>query len=78
MNHHPDDIPPFMQAASAPPTNQHPFGVPSFMFAVDFAAMNASKFSENENMAVAAPDDGEFIVGMKYSLRKSIISAIRS
>ncbi|MED6158757.1 hypothetical protein PIB30_035686 [Stylosanthes scabra] len=45
---------------------------------IDFAAMNASEFAEREKMAVAAPDDGEFMVRMEYSSRKSIISAIRS
>ncbi|MED6153846.1 hypothetical protein PIB30_105998 [Stylosanthes scabra] len=50
MNQHPGDVPPFMQGASAPPTNQHPFGVPPFMFAVDFATMNGLEFAERENM----------------------------
>ncbi|MED6121895.1 hypothetical protein PIB30_034427 [Stylosanthes scabra] len=45
MNQHPGDVSLFMQASNAPPTNQHPFSVPSFMFAVDFAAINGSKFA---------------------------------
>ncbi|MED6217769.1 hypothetical protein PIB30_020740 [Stylosanthes scabra] len=78
MNQGVGDVPPFMQAASAPPINQHPFGVPSFMFAVDFAALNPPEFAERENMAVAALEDGEFMIGMEYSSRKAVISAIRT
>ncbi|MED6167741.1 hypothetical protein PIB30_116633 [Stylosanthes scabra] len=71
-------VPPFTQAASAPTINQHPLGVPSFMFAVDFAGLNAPEFAERENMAVAVPEDGEFMVGMEYSSRKAVISAIKT
>ncbi|MED6108772.1 hypothetical protein PIB30_027322 [Stylosanthes scabra] len=35
-------------------------------------------FAELENMAVAAPEDGEFMVGIEYSSRKAVISAIRT
>ncbi|MED6187182.1 hypothetical protein PIB30_074052 [Stylosanthes scabra] len=78
MNQGVGNVPPFMQAASAPPMNQHPFGVPSFMFAVDFAALNAPEFAKHENMAITASEDGEFMVGMEYSSRKAVISAIRT
>ncbi|MED6144552.1 hypothetical protein PIB30_016597 [Stylosanthes scabra] len=78
MNEGVGGVPPFTQAASTPPMNQHPLAVPSFMFAVDFAALNAPEFAKRENMVVAAPEDGEFMVGMEYSSRKAIISAIRT
>ncbi|MED6109503.1 hypothetical protein PIB30_034296 [Stylosanthes scabra] len=71
-------VPPFMQAASAPPMNQHPLGVPSFTFAVDFAALNVPEFAERESMAIVAPEDGKFMVGIEYSSRKAVISTIRT
>ncbi|MED6132997.1 hypothetical protein PIB30_024225 [Stylosanthes scabra] len=38
---------------------------------VDFVSLNAPEFAERENMAVVAPEDGEFMVGMEYSSRKA-------
>ncbi|RYR39423.1 hypothetical protein Ahy_A09g044955 [Arachis hypogaea] len=60
--------------------SQHPFGVLSFMRTLDLKAMHAPKFPEYANMGEGnnAAEDGEFSVGMKFSLRESVISAIKS
>ncbi|MED6165171.1 hypothetical protein PIB30_097036 [Stylosanthes scabra] len=68
MNEGVGGVPQFTQAANAPPMNQHPLGVPSFMFAVDFAGLNAPEVAERENMAVAAPEDGEFMVVLRSKI----------
>ncbi|MED6142730.1 hypothetical protein PIB30_000295 [Stylosanthes scabra] len=48
------------------------------MFTLDLDAMNAPEFSEYANMVVATLDDGEFMVGMEYNFKKSVISTIRN
>ncbi|MED6122760.1 hypothetical protein PIB30_042888 [Stylosanthes scabra] len=58
-----------VQTASNPPTNQHPFGVLPFMLA---------ELPKYANMIVVDPDDGEFMFGMEYNSRKSVISAINN
>ncbi|RYR14936.1 hypothetical protein Ahy_B04g071660 [Arachis hypogaea] len=59
---------------------QHPFGVPSFMRTLDLEVMHAPEFSEYANTGEgnAAAEDGEFRVGMEFSSRESVISAIKS
>ncbi|RYR58692.1 hypothetical protein Ahy_A05g024577 [Arachis hypogaea] len=60
--------------------SQHPFGVPSFMWSLDLEAMYAPKFLEYANMGKGntTAEDGEFSIRMEFSLRESVISAIKS
>ncbi|XP_015952773.1 uncharacterized protein LOC107477296 [Arachis duranensis] len=58
--------------------SQHPFGDPSFMQTLDLEAMHAPEFPEYANTGNVAVEDGEFSVGMKFSSRESVISAIKS
>ncbi|KAL4275116.1 hypothetical protein AHAS_Ahas20G0075000 [Arachis hypogaea] len=41
---------------------------------LDLDAMNAPKFPEYPNIGVADPEDGEFMIGMEYSSRKSVVA----
>ncbi|XP_016192494.1 uncharacterized protein LOC107633375 [Arachis ipaensis] len=52
-------------------TSQHPSREPSFIHALDLDAMNAPEFSEFVNA------DGEFIIGMEFSSRETVIAAIK-
>ncbi|MED6190119.1 hypothetical protein PIB30_102655 [Stylosanthes scabra] len=47
-----------------PLASQHPFGIPSCMRQLDLVDINAPDFPEFANIAVAAPEDGEFMIGM--------------
>ncbi|XP_015958280.3 uncharacterized protein LOC107482345 [Arachis duranensis] len=68
-------------------TNQQPFEEPSFMRALDLEAMYAPKYPENFNAENLCYDivvveplvvvDGEFVVGMKFSFRESVIAAVK-
>ncbi|RYR59332.1 hypothetical protein Ahy_A05g025199 isoform A [Arachis hypogaea] len=58
--------------------SQHLFGVPSFMQTLDLEAMRASEFPKYANTGNAAAEDSKFSVGIKFSLRESVISAIKS
>ncbi|RYR11961.1 hypothetical protein Ahy_B04g069469 [Arachis hypogaea] len=52
--------------------------VPPFMRELDLDAMHALEFLEYSNIGIADPEDGEFRIGMEYSSRKSVVTAIRS
>ncbi|RYR34205.1 hypothetical protein Ahy_A10g048945 isoform B [Arachis hypogaea] len=60
--------------------SQHPFGVPSFMRTLDLKDMHASEFSEYVNIdgGNVLAKDGEFSVGMEFSSKESVLSAIKS
>nr|XP_025627927.1 uncharacterized protein LOC112721064 [Arachis hypogaea] len=60
------------------PAVSQPMNVPPFMRNLDLDAMNAPEFPEYANIGVADLEDGEFRIGMEYSSRKSVVTAIRS
>ncbi|RYR66280.1 hypothetical protein Ahy_A03g012259 [Arachis hypogaea] len=60
------------------PSVSQPMNVPPFMLNLDLDAMHALEFPEYANIGIADPEDGEFRIGMKYSSRKSVVTAIRS
>ncbi|MED6153679.1 hypothetical protein PIB30_104455, partial [Stylosanthes scabra] len=47
------------------------------MRAVDLDAMHATQFSEYANIGVASPEYGEFIVGMDFAFKESVILAVK-
>ncbi|RYR28239.1 hypothetical protein Ahy_B01g052356 [Arachis hypogaea] len=57
--------------------NQHPSGESSFMHALDLDAMNTPEFSEYVNSDPIVVTDGEFVVGMEFSSRETVITAIK-
>ncbi|XP_016199054.1 uncharacterized protein LOC107640020 [Arachis ipaensis] len=57
--------------------NQQPFQEPSFMRSLDLEDMHAPKFSQYINAELPVVVDGEFTVGMKFSLREAIIKAMK-
>ncbi|RYR29277.1 hypothetical protein Ahy_B01g053645 [Arachis hypogaea] len=61
-----------------PPTISQPMDVPPFMRNLDLDAMHALELPEYADIGVADSEDGEFKIGMEYSSRKSIVTAIRS
>ncbi|XP_016178839.1 uncharacterized protein LOC107621324 [Arachis ipaensis] len=60
------------------PWISQPMNVPPFMRELDLDAMHAPEFPEYSNIGIADPEDGEFWIGMEYSSRKSVVTAIRS
>ncbi|RYR57189.1 hypothetical protein Ahy_A05g022927 isoform A [Arachis hypogaea] len=60
------------------PSISQPMNVPPFMRELDLDAMHAPEFPEYSNIGVADPEDGEFRIGVEYSSRKLVVSAIRS
>ncbi|XP_052117385.1 uncharacterized protein LOC127747476 [Arachis duranensis] len=60
------------------PSSSQPMGVPPFMRELDLDAMHAPEFPEYANIGIAYPEDREFRIGMEYSSRKSVVTAIRS
>ncbi|KAL4329786.1 hypothetical protein AHAS_Ahas13G0334900 [Arachis hypogaea] len=67
-----------MENVVVPPAVNQPMDVPPFMCNLDLDAMHAPKFPEYANIGIADPEDGEFRIGMKYSSRKLVVTAIRS
>ncbi|QHO04588.1 uncharacterized protein DS421_13g441480 [Arachis hypogaea] len=57
--------------------NPHPFQEPSFMWSLDLEAMHAPEFFQYMNAAVPVVADGEFTVGMEFSLREAVIKAMK-
>ncbi|RYR22238.1 hypothetical protein Ahy_B03g067516 [Arachis hypogaea] len=61
-----------------PPTVSQPMDVSPFMRNLDLDAMHASEFPKYANIGVVDPEEGEFMIGMEYSSRKSAVAVIRS
>ncbi|XP_015963422.1 uncharacterized protein LOC107487318 [Arachis duranensis] len=57
--------------------SQYPSREPSFMHALDVDAMNAPEFPEYINSNPVVVSDGEFVVGMEFSSRETVIAAIK-
>ncbi|RYR58875.1 hypothetical protein Ahy_A05g024735 [Arachis hypogaea] len=57
--------------------NQQPFEEPSFMRALDLEVMHAPKYPENFNAEPLVVADGEFVMGMEFSSRESVIAAVK-
>ncbi|MED6216334.1 hypothetical protein PIB30_006978 [Stylosanthes scabra] len=53
------------------------FGIPRMMRALNLDAMNAPIFLEYTTIGFATPKDAEFVIGMTFTSRKSVISAIK-
>ncbi|MED6172874.1 hypothetical protein PIB30_054006 [Stylosanthes scabra] len=66
-----------VQNASNPLASQHPFSIPSYMRQLDLEALYVHDFLENENIAVAALEDGEFMIGMRYTCKRAVVTTIR-
>ncbi|RYR39386.1 hypothetical protein Ahy_A09g044902 [Arachis hypogaea] len=58
--------------------SQHSSGEPSFMYTLELDAMNAPKFSEYVNSNPVIVTNGEFVIGMEFSFRKSVITTIKN
>ncbi|XP_016192437.1 uncharacterized protein LOC107633308 [Arachis ipaensis] len=57
--------------------SQHPSREPFFLSALDVDAMNAPEFSEYINSNLVVVTKSEFVVGMKFSSRETVIAAIK-
>ncbi|RYR15186.1 hypothetical protein Ahy_B04g071911 [Arachis hypogaea] len=57
--------------------SQYPSREPSFMHALDVDVMNAPEFPEYINSNPVVVSDGEFVVGMEFSSRETVIAAIK-
>ncbi|RYR61903.1 hypothetical protein Ahy_A04g019150 [Arachis hypogaea] len=57
--------------------SQNPSREPSFMHALDLNAMNASEFPEYVNSDPVIVTDDEFVVGIEFSSRETVITAIK-
>ncbi|RYQ96878.1 hypothetical protein Ahy_B08g092788 [Arachis hypogaea] len=58
--------------------NQHPFEEPTFMCSLDLEVTHAPEFSQYINTEkLFTVVDGEFTVGMKFSLREAVIKAMK-
>ncbi|MED6121541.1 hypothetical protein PIB30_031195 [Stylosanthes scabra] len=66
-----------MQNVTNQLASQHPFDVPSCMRQLDVVDFNALEFPEYANKAIAALEDGEFMIGMKYISKRAMVSVIR-
>ncbi|XP_015939634.1 uncharacterized protein LOC107465153 [Arachis duranensis] len=58
-------------------TSQHLSREPSFMHALDLDAMNAPEFPKFVNADPVVVTDGEFVIGMEFSSRETVIAAIK-
>ncbi|XP_072066836.1 uncharacterized protein [Arachis hypogaea] len=58
-------------------TSQHLSREPSFMHALDLDAMNAPEFPEFVNTNPVVVTNGEFVIGMEFNSRETIIAAIK-
>ncbi|XP_057734837.1 uncharacterized protein LOC130950350 [Arachis stenosperma] len=58
-------------------TSQHLSKEPSFMHALDLDTMNAPEFPEFVNADHVVVMDGEFVIGMEFSSRETVITAIK-
>ncbi|RYR73240.1 hypothetical protein Ahy_A02g007586 [Arachis hypogaea] len=52
--------------------------VPPFIRSLVLDAMHAPKFSKYASLGVADPENGEFMIRIEYSSRKSVVTTIRS
>ncbi|MED6162023.1 hypothetical protein PIB30_066467 [Stylosanthes scabra] len=67
---------PLVQHAIQTFVRNNSFGIPSFMRDLELQVMNPlAKFPEFANIGVAAPEDGEFDIGMDFMSMESVISA---
>ncbi|RYR59273.1 hypothetical protein Ahy_A05g025129 [Arachis hypogaea] len=57
--------------------NEVPFEEPSFMRVLDLEAMHAPEFPDYMSAEVPFVADGEFVVGMEFSSRKTVIKAMK-
>ncbi|RYR77418.1 hypothetical protein Ahy_A01g001871 [Arachis hypogaea] len=60
------------------PSICQPLNVAPFMRELDLEAMHVLEFPEYSNIGAADPEGGEFRIGMEYSSRKSVVTAIKS
>ncbi|RYR75878.1 hypothetical protein Ahy_A01g000463 [Arachis hypogaea] len=58
--------------------SQHPSGESSFMHTLDLDAMNAPEFSEYDNSDPVIVTYNEFVVGMEFNSKETIIAAIKN
>ncbi|XP_025678736.1 uncharacterized protein [Arachis hypogaea] len=58
-------------------TSQHLSREPSFMHALDLDVMNVPEFPEFVNADPVVVTDGEFVIGMEFSSRETVIAAIK-
>ncbi|MED6196719.1 hypothetical protein PIB30_050027 [Stylosanthes scabra] len=66
-----------MPNAINPLASRHPFGITFCMRDLDLEILIAHEFPEYANIAIGAPDDGEFMIERKYISRKAVVSATR-
>ncbi|RYR74231.1 hypothetical protein Ahy_A02g008870 [Arachis hypogaea] len=57
--------------------SEHPFEEPSFMCSLDLDAMNAPEFPEYANADPPMVIDGEFVIGMEFNSRETVIKTVK-